>query len=98
MRWWRERHLILAFAASPASAAFRHTTVAAEFGPDGTYATSFGTSNIGDIAYQRPNKRIYVQRAGLIYGFSVPSPGTYTPLGGAFPFPSAEATATPTWR
>ena len=77
--------LILAFAAAPASAALRHTSIANEFGPNGTSATEF--SQTGNIAYQQANKRIYLQISGVsnIYGFSNPSPGIFTPLGGAFP-------------
>ncbi len=71
--------------ASASAATYGHTTVTAEFGTNGTSATSFSSSNIGNIVYQQANKRIYIQVPGSIYGFSNPSPGTFTPLGGSFP-------------
>jgi hypothetical protein len=74
---------IFALTASPASAVYRHGFVATEFGSDGTSGTSISGINV--LAYQQANKRLYVLSSGKISGFSAPSPGTFTPLGGAFP-------------
>jgi hypothetical protein len=62
--------------------------VTAEFGSDGTSGTSI--NNINSLAYQQANNRLYVQGGTELHGFSNPSPGTMTPLGG-FPvaLPSA---------
>jgi hypothetical protein len=77
-----------ALAANPASAKYTHPSVAAEFGPDGTSATSFGGS-IYTLVYQQSAHKLFVLDRGntsSVSGFSHPSPGTFTPLGGAFPF------------
>jgi hypothetical protein len=70
--------------AGTASADYRHVTQTAEFGPDGTAATSFG--NIKSISYQQANHRLFVlDAASGIVGLSRSAPGALTPLGGAFP-------------
>jgi len=73
----------LALGASPASAEYSHGAVSAEFGPDGTAASSWGGLNT--LAYQQASQRIYVLGNSGVYGFSNPSAGTFTPLGGNFP-------------
>jgi hypothetical protein len=73
-----------ASAAGTASAELRHLTATAEFGPDGTSATSFG--NIKSLAYQQANDQLFVLDAvGGIVGLNRSAPGALTPLGGAFP-------------
>ena len=71
--------------AAPASAQLAHPSVSYEFGHDGTDATTFSWP-IGGLAYQQANQRLYVEGENKIYGFSNPSPGTFTPLGGSLPF------------
>jgi hypothetical protein len=75
----------LAVFAAPASAQLAHPSVSFEFGTDGTASTTFQYPN-GGIAYQEANKRLYVESENKIYGFSNPSPGVFTPLGGSLPF------------
>ncbi len=75
--------------ARPAAAEYRHVAVTAEFGTDGTSATSF-SGQIDTLAYQQATHQLFVIEAaesGHVYGFSHPGPGTFTPLGGAFPIP-----------
>jgi hypothetical protein len=77
------------YAARPAAAEYRHVAVTAEFGTDGTNATSFG-DQINTIAYQQATQRLFVAESansGNIYGFDHSAPGTFTPLGGSFPIP-----------
>jgi hypothetical protein len=69
--------------ASASAAEYKHAAVVAEFGSDGTPATDFGSVN--NLAYQKANKRLYVLSSGKISGFSIPTPGTFTSLGGSFP-------------
>jgi hypothetical protein len=76
------------FAAS-ASAQLAHPAISYEVGPDGTPATEF-TYPTGGLAYQQANKRLYVESENKLYGFSNPSPGTFTPLGGNLPFAIGE--------
>jgi hypothetical protein len=73
----------LALGAAGASAEYIHGPVNAEFGPGGTGATSWGSSNT--LAYQQAEQKIYVLADSAIYGFSNPSAGTFSPLGGNFP-------------
>ena len=78
--------LLAAFVApSAASAAFIHPTVTASFGPNGTSGTTFASLN--RMAFRQSSKRLYVFDAGgpAIHGFDLSTPGTYSPLGGAFP-------------
>jgi hypothetical protein len=80
-----------ACAARPAAAEYRHVAVTAEFGTDGTSASSF-SSQINTLAYQQATHRLFVIEAaegGHVYGFDHSAPGTFTPLGGAFPIPFA---------
>jgi hypothetical protein len=70
---------------APASAQLAHPEISYEFGKDGTSGTAFSCCQWGGIAYQGANHRIYVAAEEKIYGFSNPSPGTFTPLGGNFP-------------
>ena len=73
-----------ALVAGAASADFRHSNGTAEFGPDGSSASSF--ANVNTLAYQQAEDRLYVvDVGGGIHGFARPAPGTFTPLGGAFP-------------
>ena len=79
---------MLALAAGSASADYRHSNAVAEFGPNGSSASSFG--NVNTLAYQQAEDRLYVVDVGSsgnggIHGFAHPAPGTFTPLGGAFP-------------
>lgn len=55
------------------------------FGSDGTGSTSI--SEIRQIAFDQANDRLYVLGAfpSQIHGFDAATPGTPTPLGGAFP-------------
>jgi hypothetical protein len=69
---------------SPASAEFIHGPAGTSFGTDGTSATTF--SGLNTIGYQQANKRLYALANSSIYGFSNPTPGSFAPLGGAFPF------------
>lgn len=73
----------LALAAAPASAAYIHGPYSAEYGPTG--AASPGFSTMSSLAYQQAEKKLYVLADFGIYGFSNPSQGTLTPLGGSFP-------------
>lgn len=72
--------------AAPASAQLAHPSVSYEFGKDGTSSSNFSCCQWGGIAYQASNHRLYVAAEEKIYGFSNPSPGTFTPLAGSFPF------------
>jgi hypothetical protein len=74
---------VLALGAAPASAEYIHGPVSTEFGPDGTSGTSWGQLNT--LAYQQATKRLYALADNAIYGFSNPSAGTFTLLGGNFP-------------
>jgi hypothetical protein len=78
--------LLLALTPASASAAYIHPAQSMEFGSDGTSATSFG-GGLDALAYQQSSNRLYVLANGTlkIYGYSHPSIGTYTPLGGSFP-------------
>ncbi len=75
----------LVVAPSGASAAFIHPTATASFGPDGTSGTTF--QQLNRIAFRQSSKRLYAFEAGgpAIRGFNLSTPGTYSPLGGAFP-------------
>jgi hypothetical protein len=76
-----------ACAACPAAAEYRHVAVTAEFGTDGTSATSF-SGQINTLAYQQATHQLFAIDAaepGHVYGFNHSAPGTFTPLGGAFP-------------
>ena len=70
-------------APAPALAAYGHADITAEFGSAGTPSSTF--NEINSLAYQAANKRLYVLGESGIYGSSIPSGGTFTPLGGAFP-------------
>jgi hypothetical protein len=72
--------------ATSASAVVIYPNVAT-FGSDGTSGTSFG--EVRQVAFDQSNNRLYVLGSSppRIYGFDVSTPGTYTPLGGAFPLP-----------
>jgi hypothetical protein len=75
--------------ARPAVAQYAHVAATAEFGPDGTSATSF-SEQINTLAYQQATHRLYAidaEPAGHIYGFDHPAPGIFTPLADPFPIP-----------
>ncbi len=74
---------VLAIWAAPASAEYIHGPSSAEYGPNGTSSPGFG--NLNTLAYQQAEKKLYVLADNSIYGFSNPSAGTLTPLGGSFP-------------
>jgi phosphodiesterase/alkaline phosphatase D-like protein len=74
---------VLAVAAAPASAEYIHGPSSAEFGPTGGSSPGFG--NLNTLAYQQAEKKLYALADNSIYGFSNPSAGTLTPLGGSFP-------------
>jgi phosphodiesterase/alkaline phosphatase D-like protein len=73
----------LALSAAPASAEYIHGPSSAEFGPTGGSSPGFG--NLNTIVYQQAEKKLYALADNSIYGFSNPSAGTLTPLGGSFP-------------
>jgi hypothetical protein len=77
---------LLALTSASASAAYIHPTESMAFGKDGTSATTF-ESGLDALAYQQSSQRLYVLATGAqkIYGFSNPSPGTFTPIPGSFP-------------
>lgn len=82
--------ILLVFGASRASAVLLYPNVAT-FGSDGTSATSIGS--VRQIAFDQAANRLYVLGSSppRIYGFDASTPGTYTPLAGAFPL-SVEST------
>jgi hypothetical protein len=63
---------------------------AASFGADGTSGSSFG--EIRQAAFDQAGNRLYVLTSSppRIHAFDVSAPGTYTPVGGAFPVPVEE--------
>jgi hypothetical protein len=70
----------------PGSAfAIEQRSVVESFGPDGTSGTSF--ERPGALSFDQGNKRLYALdlETQKIHGYSVPSAGTHTPLGGSFP-------------
>lgn len=81
--------LTAAFGTSPAFANVVHPSITAEFGSDGTSATTFGSGEtVNQLAYQHANDRVYVFSRGstrTIHGLGNPAPGSFSPLGGNFP-------------
>jgi hypothetical protein len=85
----------LTFAIGTASAEVQRSLVAT-FGPDGTTGTFFrDTQRLG---FHQVTNRVYVmpmfpgggpgtEEAQGLYGFDIPSPGTFTPRGAPFPLP-----------
>jgi hypothetical protein len=74
---------VLGICAGPASAEYIHGPVSYQFGPDGLSTSSF--SSINTLAYQQSSKKLYVLGQQAINGFSNPSAGVFTPVGGNFP-------------
>ena len=85
--------LSMLFGAGSASAVVQRDLIAT-FGPDGTSSTFFRDTQF--VAFQQASNRVYVMpaRAGGgpgteeaqgLYGFEIPSPHTYVPLGAPFP-------------
>ena len=88
---------VLVLGASSASAAYIHPEATYEFGTDGTSATSFSGGN--SLAFNQANQRLYVlEQEGSprkIYGFHFNSPGSFSGLGGLFPFEVASGGGDP---
>ena len=75
--------VLLIGGASPASAAYLHTTVTGEYGKEGPKAS--GVGNGCNIAYQAAQHRLYLFADEKIYGLNRTAPGTVSPIGGTFP-------------
>ena len=75
--------VLLIGGASPASAAYLHTTVTGEYGKEGPKAS--GVGNGCNIAYQAAQHRLYLFADEKIYGLNRTAPGTVSPVGGTFP-------------
>jgi len=76
----------------PGSAsAIEQRSVVESFGRDGTSETEFLRPE--ELAFDQSNNRLYVldQISNQIDGYSVPSAGTHTPLGGSFPLTATGA-------
>jgi hypothetical protein len=69
--------------ASPASAAYLHTTVTGEYGKEGPKASGLG--NGCNLAYQAAEHRLYYFADEKIYGLNRTAPGTVSPIGAGFP-------------
>src|SRR5829696_2547779 len=79
--------LLAATFASPAAAEVGRTTITAEFGPDGTSATSF-TGPVAQLDFNQDDGELVAMtnEPREIHTFEVGSPGTFTPVpGGNFP-------------
>jgi hypothetical protein len=72
--------LTLAVGAAPASAALKHSVFSAEFGNDGTAATTFA-GGIRNIGFAEGSKRVIVGMGGAsnVHSITVNSPGSFTP-------------------
>jgi hypothetical protein len=77
--------LALGAFASSASGALRHSVFTNEFGPDGTAGTDFG-GGFRSVGFSQGNKRVMVAMENAVHSITVNSPGSYTPVGGLFPF------------
>ena len=79
---------VLVLGASSASAAYIHPEATYEFGTDGTSGTTFSGGN--SLAFNQATQRLYVlEQEGSprkIYGFHFNAPGSFSGLGGLFPF------------
>ncbi len=75
--------VVLGICSGAASAEYIHGPVSFRFGPDGHVTSNF--SSLNTLAYQQSSKKLYVLGESAINGFSNPSPGVFTPLGGKFP-------------